>query len=58
MNLRGKRLLVLGGSRISCEMIRHAKAMGIFTGVTDWCLLETSPAKQEANEAFLSALVI
>lgn len=52
MNLNGKRLLVLGGSRISCEIIRHAKAMGIITGVTDWYPLEKSPAKQEANEAY------
>ena len=40
MNLKGKRLLVLGGSRISCEIVRHAKAMGITTGVTDWYPLE------------------
>lgn len=52
MNLTGKRLLVLGGSRISCEIIRHAKAMGITTGVTDWYPLETSPAKQDADEAY------
>ena len=52
MNLKGKRLLVLGGSRISCEIIRHAKAMGISTGVTDWYPLEKSPAKQDADEAY------
>lgn len=52
MNLKGKRLLILGGSRISCEIIRHAKAMGIVTGVTDWYPLEKSPAKQAADEAY------
>ena len=52
MNLKGKRLLVLGGSRISCEIVRHAKAMGITTGVTDWYPLEKSPAKQDADEAY------
>lgn len=52
MDLSGKRLLVLGGSRISCEIIRHAKALGIVTGVTDWYTLEKSPAKQEADEAY------
>lgn len=52
MDLRGKRLLILGGSRISCEIIRHAKTMGIVTGVTDWYALEKSPAKQMADEAY------
>lgn len=52
MELKGKRLLILGGSRISCEIIRHARAMGIITGVTDWYALEKSPAKQIADEAY------
>ena len=52
MDLQGKRLLVLGGSRISCEIVHHAKAMGITTGVTDWYTLENSPVKQEADEAY------
>lgn len=52
MELRGRRLLILGGSRISCELIRHARAMGIITGVTDWYPLEKSPAKQAADEAY------
>ena len=52
MNLNGKRLLILGGSRISCEIVRHARAMGIVTGVTDWYPLEKSPAKQLADEAY------
>lgn len=52
MDLKKKRLLVLGGSRISCEIIRHAKKMGIVTGVTDWYALDRSPAKQMADEAY------
>lgn len=52
MELNGKRLLILGGSRISCEIIRHARALGITTGVTDWYPLEKSPAKQAADEAY------
>ena len=52
MDLRGRRLLILGGSRFSLEIIRHARAMGIVTGVTDWYPLEKSPAKQEADEAY------
>ena len=52
MDLKGKRLLILGGSWISCEIVRHARAMGIVTGVTDWYPLEKSPAKQAADEAY------
>ena len=52
MKLKGKRLLILGGSRISCEIIRHAGAMGIVTAVTDFYPLEKSPAKQMADEAY------
>lgn len=52
MDLRGKRLLILGGSRISCEIVKHARQMGIVTGVTDWYSLERSPAKQMADEAY------
>lgn len=52
MDLSGKRLLILGGSRISCEIVRHARNLGITTGVTDWYSLEQSPAKQLADEAY------
>ena len=52
MDLKGKRLLILGGSRISCEIVKHAKAMGIVTAVTDYYPLEKSPAKQMADEAY------
>ena len=52
MDLKGKRLLVLGGSRISCEIVKHAKNMGITVGVTDWYPLEKSPAKQLADEVY------
>ena len=51
-DLKGKRLLILGGSRISCEIIRHARAMGIVCGVTDWYPLGKSVAKQVADEAY------
>lgn len=52
MDFKGKRLLILGGSRISCEIVRHAQKMGITVGVTDWYPLEKSPAKQCADEAY------
>lgn len=50
-NLRGKRLLILGGMRISCEIVRKAKEMGIYTLVADYNKIEDSPGKQIADEA-------
>ena len=55
MELTGKRLLILGGSRISSEIVRHARALGIVTGVTDWYSLDKSPAKQLADEAYFES---
>lgn len=49
--LKGKRLLILGGMRISCEIVRKAKAMGIYTIVADYNKIEDSPGKQIADEA-------
>src|SRR5690606_15402467 len=50
--LNGKRLLILGGSRISCEIVEKAKSMGIYTIVTDWYPKENSPAKLVADKAY------
>ena len=54
-DLKGKRLLILGGSRISGEIVRKAKEMGIYTIVTDWYPVEDSPAKQIADEYFMTS---
>ena len=48
---KGKRLLILGGMRISCEIVRKAKEMGIYTLVADYNKIEDSPGKQIADEA-------
>ena len=50
-DLIGKRLLILGGMRFSCEIVRKAKAMGIYTIVADYNKIEDSPGKQMADEA-------
>lgn len=47
--LKNKKLLILGGSRISCEIIHKARELGVYTGVTDWYEYEKSPAKQLAD---------
>ena len=50
-NLKGKRLLILGGMRISCEIVRTARKMGVYTLVADYNKIEDSPGKQIADEA-------
>lgn len=47
----GKRLLIMGGMRISCEIVLKAQAMGIYTLVADYNRIEDSPGKQIADEA-------
>ena len=51
MNLQGKRLLILGGMRLSCEIVYKAQSMGIYTLVADYNKIEDSPGKQIADEA-------
>lgn len=49
----GKKLLVLGGKPIgSCEIVRRAREIGIYTIVTDYLPKEQSAAKQLADEAW------
>lgn len=48
-----KKLLVLGGNRSSCEIVKKARKMGIYVIVTDYNPVEKSPAKQFANQHFM-----
>lgn len=50
-SLKGKRLLILGGMRFSCEIVNKAREMGIHTIVADYNRIEDSPGKQIADEA-------
>lgn len=45
-----KKLLILGGNALSCDIVREAKGMGLYTIVTDWYDVKTSPAKLLADE--------
>lgn len=45
-----KKLLMLGTSKASCEMIEYAKSQGIYTIVTDYLTPEKSKAKLIADE--------
>ena len=49
MDLKGKKLLILGGSPASCEIVNAAKSFGVYTIVTDWNSPEKSPAKKIAD---------
>ena len=48
--LKGKKLLVLGGSAYMVDPVLKAKSMGVHTIVTDWHELGRSPAKRAADE--------
>lgn len=43
--------MVLGGMRISCEIVKMARKMGVYTLVADYNRIEDSPGKQIADEA-------
>lgn len=54
-NLKGKKLLFLGGVRPLCEAVNIAKSMGIYTIVTDY--LPNSPAKKYADKACMVSTI-
>lgn len=45
MDLKGKKIAILGGTRISCEIVRAAKGLGMYTEVIDYNPPEESPGK-------------
>lgn len=49
MSLAGKKLLILGGTTASLDLVKNAKEMGVYTIVTD--NNETGVAKEIADEA-------
>lgn len=49
-DLKGKKLLILGGNRPSVEIVKEARKLGVYTIVTDWYDTQRSPAKLEADE--------
>lgn len=55
--LKGKKLLVLGGSALMVDPVLRAKKLGLYTIVTDWHEIEKSPAKQVADEYWTISLM-
>ena len=50
-NLTDQKLLILGGVRLSFEIVKQAKQLGVYTIVTDY--YEHSPAKRIADKSFM-----
>lgn len=50
MDLKNKKLLILGSNAITCSIVEAAKVLGVYTIVTSWTKLEDAPAKQIADE--------
>ncbi len=48
-HLQGKRLLLLGGMRMACDIVTRAQAMGVYVVVAD--MTKDSPAKKLADKA-------
>lgn len=53
--LKGKRLLILGGDRLSGEIVKKAKEIGVYTIVSDWYEEDRSPAKKISDKAFMTS---
>lgn len=47
----GKKLLILGGIKLACDIVKRAQEMGAYVAVADYNM--DSPAKQIADEAVL-----
>lgn len=51
--LIGKKLLILAGVDVHLKLVKAAKALGVYTIVTDYLPIEESPAKREADEYWM-----
>lgn len=52
-DLQGKKLLILGGPFLMCDVIKKAREMGVYTIVTDWYEPDVSVAKKDADEYWM-----
>lgn len=52
MDVKGEKLLILGGTQFNCEIIKKAQKLGIYTYVTDYDPVEESPGKSIADQCF------
>jgi len=52
-DLKGMKLLVLGGPALAKEIVVAARRLGVYVIVTDWYSPERSPAKKIADKALM-----
>lgn len=57
MDIKGKKLLILGSNALTCDIVKTARELGVYTIVTDWNPIEKAPAKQIANEYWNDSLM-
>lgn len=57
MNIKGKKLLILGSNALTCDIVNTARELGVYTIVTDWNPIEKAPAKQNADEYWNDSLM-
>lgn len=55
-NIKGKKLLILGGNALTSDIVIKAKELGVYTVVTDWNSPEMSPSKKIADEYWMESL--
>ncbi|MBO5312821.1 MAG: hypothetical protein J6B29_02535 [Clostridia bacterium] len=53
VDLKGKKLLVIGGAFQHCKLVEAAKELGVTVYVTDYLPVEKAPAKQIADKYFM-----
>jgi len=52
----GKKLLLLGGDVLTCDIVNKAHEMGLYVVVTDWYDPQRSPAKLLADEYWMTSI--
>lgn len=52
-DLKGKKLLIIGGAFQHCKLVEAARELGVVTYVTDYLPIEKAPAKQIADKYFM-----
>ena len=52
-NLKGKKLLIIGGAFQHCKVVEAAKELGVTVIVTDYLPVEAAPAKQIADKYYM-----
>ena len=57
MDIKGKKLLILGSNALTCDIVKTARKLGVYTIVTDWNPIEKAPAKQIDDEYWNDSLM-